>query len=146
MAKIIIWRTDRRKFCRGDKIGSRGDHIQNIDPTHTDAENLLRKCMEDGINIRGKSLYTWKDESWARKSWTYQKDHYFYKLKADVGDILHQGDVAYYTDIGCALKNGECPQSAISLYISSDVSILKPYVEILLKVATVLQRFDPPPK
>ncbi len=149
---IIVWRTDTQFFDPGGEMLPRGDHKATLDNSHKGTENLLRAKMKNGYDVRVNSLYTWRDEVWARTTWKLERKtrKYLYRLKIEETDVRHTGDLCYYTEIGEALSAKTCPKAAIKAYASGAAFIQekhnKPRVEILVRKATVLDRYDPPPK
>ena len=149
MATIIVWRTDREVFEPGTLMPWRGDHIATLDSANKDAELALRAAMTDGHNLRANSLYTWRDEDWARSTWQKQPTDYLYKLEVEESDIRHTGDLCYYTEIREALARNGCAAAAIRAYATGADFIperhFKPRVEILVGKPKILERFSPPP-
>lgn len=150
MAKITVWRTDAQRFDAGSEMVSRGDHAATLDGAHKAAENLLRAKMANGDDVRSNSLYTWRDEEWARATWKREPSKYLYRLEVDGADIRHTADACYYTEIGEALAAKTSPEAAIDAYAAGAAFVpvrhYKARVEILVGRATVLERYDPPPR
>ncbi|MGX7875057.1 hypothetical protein ACVDG5_022075 [Mesorhizobium sp. ORM6] len=145
MATQIVWRTDSRRFEPGEEVTSAGDHALTLDAAHVATEQALRDGIPNGRDLRTNSLYTWRDESWARSSWQYE-DKFLYKLEVDTDDIRHTGDVCYYTDTGTAIKKGDSPAESVEAYASGksyDPKLhFKPRVEVLVTKAKVLERYE----
>jgi hypothetical protein len=144
--KKIVWRTDGRVFKPGDTMSSAGDHTATLDGAHAEPERILREAMADGADVRAASLYTWEDETWARRAWSYENGKYLYKLEIDEADVRHRGDVNHYTDIGDALKINADTSLSVQDYLSGRNSDRSKYptarFEILVRKALVLERFD----
>lgn len=131
---------------------SRGDHADaTLAKDHKPAEALLRQRLPNGYELRANSLYTWRDEAWARQTWSFsfEKLKYFYKLEVDAADVLHRGDVHYFTEIGEALALGVSPAIYVDAYASGAAfdpkRTTKARVELLVRKAVVLEREDPVP-
>lgn len=144
--KKIVWRTDGRVFKPGDTMSSAGDHTATLAEAHVESERILREAMADGGDVRATSLYTWEDETLARRSWRPQKGKYLYRLEIDDVDVRHRGDVNHYTDIGDALKTTADTSVFVDNYLCGRDSDRNKYstarFEILVRKALVLERFD----
>jgi hypothetical protein len=80
MKSYTVWRTDSRELKVGEIMLSRGDSLATfVDPTLIAAEKYIRKMGGEFDRIRRESLYTWRDEEWARFSWrlTSEKTKFF---------------------------------------------------------------------
>lgn len=142
----IVWRTDLRVFEPGETMASAGDHTATLDGAHAEPERLLREAMGDDGEVRATSLYTWEDETWAIRAWTYEKGKYLYKLEIDETDVRHRGDVNHYTDIGNALIETADISVPVQDYVSGRDSDRSKYptarFEILVRKALVLERLN----
>ncbi|MER8586051.1 hypothetical protein NKH92_24630 [Mesorhizobium sp. M0871] len=147
MGKQIVWRTDTRRFERGDVVASAADHAATtLHASHALAEQAFRDGIPNGHDLRANSLYTWRDESWARLTWDREKGKFLYKLEIDTDDIRHTGDVCWYSAAGILIGNGKSPDEAVDAYATGKPHIpdihFKPRVEILVKRAIVLERYE----
>ncbi|MER8565972.1 hypothetical protein NKH85_21385 [Mesorhizobium sp. M0924] len=147
MAKKIVWRTDGRLFEPGDEMTSAGDHaLTSLNAGHAPTEQAFRDGIPNGHDLRANSLYTWRDESWARWTWDHEPDKFLYKLEIDEDETRHTGDVCWYSAAGTLIGEGKSPAEAVDAYAISQPHIqdqhYKPRVEILVKRATVLERYE----
>ena len=105
-------------------------------------EGAIRTALPDGTNIRGSSLYTWKDETLARRLWLLSKKKYLYELEIDEADIRHKGDLNHYSEAEVAAKLGKSFDE-VRKYCTGEPAgpqFTGPRIEILVSKATVLRK------
>ena len=128
---------------------SGGDSLVSFrDPKLAIAERFIRDQGEAFERIRRESLYVWRDESWARRTWELglsERPKFLYKLCVQIDDVQHLGDVSFISEIRDTLDEGGNADALRTRYWEGSASKgqLKERVEILVRKATVLERIEP---
>lgn len=138
-----VYRYDDANYAPGQIIVSRGDHIHGLTGKQRAAEEAIRNVSPEWDRIRSQSLYVWRDKDVAETLWRKTvKPYHLYELALDVADIEHVGDVFYFTMLENAVNTGlTAADYALRAYTQRPPA--RPYVEILVKKATVVQKvFD----
>jgi hypothetical protein len=64
---ITVYHYSEEDYADGQIIWQRGDHYDRLTATEKQVERAIREKLQDGERVRRTSLYTWEDESLARR-------------------------------------------------------------------------------
>ena len=101
-----VYRYDNQDFREGEMIVSRGDHADGLTDIEREVEVGLRSASSEAESIRRDSLYTWKDEDFARLAGGHKRSRFLYELEVKDADIRHVGDLDHYSAAKDAAKSG----------------------------------------
>ena len=143
----IVYRYDNDDYPDGCTVRSRGDSFAALNPIEKKVEQRIRDLMPDGQSVRGKSLYTWEDETVARRLWPHSKKKFLYELEVDEADIRHTGDLNLYSAAKDSVAAGSSPDAAINSYCKGETAPSKPgderpRREILVREARVVRKLE----
>lgn len=106
MAKLTLFRADKRVFKPGDKIETAG-HFADMHPEPGKlAEALLSTQKPDGIPERTECLMLFVEERRAREFCAIMSDGFLYKVDVEEEDIEHRGDMHLVNAIAKNFMNG----------------------------------------
>jgi hypothetical protein len=140
---LNVYRYDCDDLSPGQRVVSRGDHIQALTAKNLVAEQAIRAVSPEWDRIRSQSLYVWRDKDFAEAQWRKtKKPYHLYELSIDVADIEHIGDLSYFSMLEDSINTGRTVADyALQAYLKQYQG--RPRIEILVKKATVFQKvFD----
>src|SRR5262249_7170674 len=108
-----VYRYDEEDYPEGETITSRGDHFVRLTPAQQRVETAIRKTLENGEEIRIKSLYTWENREVAERLWKHKKETHLFELEIDDADVVHRGDLDFFSAAVDAIKASQSPEDAI---------------------------------
>jgi hypothetical protein len=144
LCKIKVYRYDDEDYADGRMIKPRGDPFNTLTEPEKAVETAVRAALPNGENVRSTSVYTWANETVAKRLWQYSGRRYLYELEIDKADIRHIGDLNHYSDAKDAAISGAPFEDAVARYCMGEPSgpprFTEPRVEILVSKAMVFRK------
>ena len=138
-----VYRYDNETYDENEVIRSRGDSFNSLTESQKQVELAIRSRLSNGENIRSTSLYTWADETLARRLWPLSQKKYLYELEIEDSDIRHKGDLNFDSAAVEEVKAGASPNGAIEKYCSgenAEAPQTQPRIEVLVSEAKVRRK------
>jgi hypothetical protein len=121
--KVTVYRYDNEDYDGGRIIFGRGDSFETLTPEQKTVELAIRSTLPNGKAIRSTSLYTWANETVAKRLWPLSKKKYLYELEVESEDMRHKADLNYYSEAIDAVKTDRSLQEAVNRYCSGEESV-----------------------
>lgn len=137
---MLVYRYDNQDYGDGEVIVSRGDHADGLTAIEREVEVGLRSASAEAASIRRDSLYTWKDEDFARLAGGYKRSRFLYELDVQDADIRHVGDLDHYSAAKDAAKLGQPYARHLEAYWTQRTGARR--VEILVASACVVRKLS----
>jgi hypothetical protein len=131
-----VYRYDDQEHQLNDVLHPRGDHFEILSDAQKVVECAIRACSDEMAHIRKESVYTWKDEAFAKRVFNPSKKRFLYELDVQSKDIRFVGDLDHYSAAVDAVKQNMDYAPTVSLYCAGDIQGSR--VEVLVAKATVV--------
>jgi hypothetical protein len=141
MAKLTVYRTDKRDLEPGREISSPGDHRSSLPNKETiAAEDAIRAGRDGGAEIRAESLYVYPSAELAKNDWTFRSKgkRHLYKVEIDQSDIVHIGDLQIYYEVIAEIRTDRDTADSVEKYWTA--TPIERNAEYLVRSATVVEK------